>query len=175
MFFLLTECLLSSALNSSNACALSSLSSNCKRKENFRFSYFILVNSKMNYMCIFLEGGIINMIEKKKATHKWNLTILPMYHILSHCNGCFRIVISDFWKSTHLLNQKSDISYWIPPSLRALWKRPYIKDVGNFFLIYDPSLPHVGSFCILNVGNFDSFLTPTPLLTAEVFYVWPLA
>ena len=30
----------------------------------------------------------------------------------------------------------------------------------QFFLIFDTPLPHVGSFLVLSVGNFDQFLTP---------------
>ena len=32
----------------------------------------------------------------------------------------------------------------------------------RFFQIFDTSLPHVGSFLVLSVSNFDQFLTPCP-------------
>ena len=35
----------------------------------------------------------------------------------------------------------------------------YIKDVSKIFRSFDPSLPHIGSFSILNVYNFGPTLT----------------
>ena len=35
----------------------------------------------------------------------------------------------------------------------------------QLFRIYDTPLPHVGSFLVLSVGNFDQFLTPPQLPT----------
>ena len=43
----------------------------------------------------------------------------------------------------------------------------------QFFRIFDTPLPHVGSFLVLSVGNFDQFLTPPPLPIADVVYGWP--
>ena len=37
---------------------------------------------------------------------------------------------------------------------------PSINDVGNFSGNFDTPLPHVGSFLVLSVGNFDQILTP---------------
>ena len=47
--------------------------------------------------------------------------------------------------------------------------RVFIRHIGaihkrrrQFFRIFDTPLPHVGSFLVLSVGNFDQFLTPPP-------------
>ena len=45
----------------------------------------------------------------------------------------------------------------------------------HFFRIFDTPLPHVGSFLVLSVGNFDQFLTPSPLPIADVVYGQPLS
>ena len=45
----------------------------------------------------------------------------------------------------------------------------------QFFRIFDTPLPHVGSFLVLSVGNFDQFLTPPPLPIANVVYGLPLS
>ena len=37
-----------------------------------------------------------------------------------------------------------------------------IQDVGQFFMIFDPYPPTVGSFLLLSVGKFGKFLTPPP-------------
>ena len=34
------------------------------------------------------------------------------------------------------------------------------KQRRQFFWIFDTPFPHVGSFLVLSVGNFDQFLTP---------------
>ena len=45
----------------------------------------------------------------------------------------------------------------------------------QFFTIFDIPLPHVGSFVVLFVCNFDHFLTPLPFLIADdVVYGRPL-
>ena len=52
---------------------------------------------------------------------------------------------------------------------------PYLKDVCNFFLLFDPYPPHVCSFNIVMSAIFVQFLTPPPLDIADVFYVWSLS
>ena len=39
-----------------------------------------------------------------------------------------------------------------------------LNDVGNFFRIFDTSLPHVGSFLVLSVDNFDPSQLPTSFM-----------
>ena len=39
---------------------------------------------------------------------------------------------------------------------------PSINDVGNFPGFLTHPLPHVDSFLVLSVGNFDQFLPPPP-------------
>ena len=41
------------------------------------------------------------------------------------------------------------------------------KQRQQFFRIFDTPLPHVGSFLLLFVGNFDQFLTPSPPLNCR--------
>ena len=43
----------------------------------------------------------------------------------------------------------------------------------QFFRIFDTPLPHVGSFLVLSVGNFDQFLIPPPLPIADFGYGRP--
>ena len=60
------------------------------------------------------------------------------------------------------------------------WKRPteLISNVfgtiheqrRQFFRIFDTPLPHVGGFLVMSDGNFDQFLTPPPLLIADIDY-----
>ena len=40
-------------------------------------------------------------------------------------------------------------------------KGPSINNI-IFFWIFDTPLPHIGSFLVLSVGNFDQILTPPP-------------
>ena len=47
------------------------------------------------------------------------------------------------------------------------------KRSRQFFRIFDTSLPHVGTFLVLAVGNFDQFFDPSPLPIAEVVYGRP--
>ena len=59
-----------------------------------------------------------------------------------------------------------------------LWKNKLYnihKRRQLFFRIFDKPLPHVGSFLLLYVGNFDQFLTPPPLPIADVVYGRPLS
>ena len=44
----------------------------------------------------------------------------------------------------------------------------------QFFQIFDTPLPHVGSFLVLSIGNFDQFLTPPPYQLATLFMDGPL-
>ena len=39
---------------------------------------------------------------------------------------------------------------------------PFTNDVGNFFRTFHPPLPHISSFSVLSVGNFDQLPTPPP-------------
>ena len=57
------------------------------------------------------------------------------------------------------------IQFWLcyckSKGLWAIHKRRW-----QFFRIFDTPLPHVGSFLVLSVGNFDQFLTPSQLPTS---------
>ena len=49
------------------------------------------------------------------------------------------------------------------------------KQRRQFFQIFETPLPHVDSFLVLSVGNFDQFLTPPPLPITDIVYGWPLS
>ena len=54
------------------------------------------------------------------------------------------------------MNHQNRSSYW---AVQSYNKGPSIKRCRLFFQIFDTPLPHVGSFLVLSVGNFDQFLT----------------
>ena len=73
-------------------------------------------------------------------------------------------------KSTPCVKRKSESWKWnvansiLSSSQQTLWDPlgPSINDVGKISGFMTSPLPHVGSFLVLAVGDFDHFLTPPP-------------
>ena len=60
-------------------------------------------------------------------------------------------------------------------SIESLYLGTIHKRRRQFFRIFDTPLPHVGSFLVLSIVNFDQFLTPLPSQLPMSFMDGPLS
>ena len=108
------------------------------------------------YIC-FLDSCLITswqLLDNYLSTDDWHAIVIT----------CLTI-----WRL--LYNFKADFEKKTTRQIRVRWWQCY-KRCWQFFRISDTPLPHamLAVFLVLSVCNFDQFLTPHPLPTANIVY-----